>query len=395
MESTRSGRTNFRTLAALAAMLVMVLQQTQTRQFVRVMSTIEEVFVKFDPPQCTADQLQKLSEQLPPEDCLENKNRPWTSRCSFSAASSCPDSSWLDHHFTVRQAEAGEEPFLSFFVGCNKAIDAVHALRMGSRNPRFDVEQWKTVLSEGRENEFAGSSCAQFDKDYEVQSQQPIRPAQVYCFEPVSTTFAQLHRTKMELGWTNELILEKAAVSSERGTMSVPKEVKLGRENAGIQQLDCGKNGNEDDCRKIPIYTLNDYVGTMPGKPQIHFLSIDVEGFDFEVLKGASNILKDQVHYLEFEYNWKGPWARQNLADAVNMLHNDGFICYWPGPKDGHIWRITGCWQDHYATRYWSNVACVNGGIPQARPLAQDMEEKFLRTLALDGVVYNRNKHRF
>jgi FkbM family methyltransferase len=304
-------------LVALFVVALLDIQKSQLDEFNVMLqrASVSEVHARFDPPKCSAEQLEKISSQLPPDECIENKHRPWTSRCSFSAASSCPEAPWLDHHFAARETNKNEEPFLSFFVGCNKAIDAVHALRMGSRNPRFDVEEWKKKLSQGRENEFAQSSCAQFDKDYGVQSQQNIREAQVYCFEPVSSTFAQLHRTKMELGWTNELVLEEAAVSSERGALSVPKEVALGRENAGIDQLNCGKDGDVSNCRKIPIYTLNDYVGTMPGKPHIHFLSIDVEGYDFEVLKGASNILREQVHYLEFEYNWKGGF------ECFGLLH--------------------------------------------------------------------------
>jgi hypothetical protein len=86
----------------------------------------------------------------------------------------------------------------------------------------------------------------------------------------------------------------------------------------------------------------------------------------------------------------KGPWAHQNLTDAVDMLHDHGFICYWPGAQDSHIWRITGCWQQHYAIKYWSNVACVNGHIPEALPLAHDMEKRFLQTIEMEGVVYKR-----
>lgn len=382
----------------------------------------ESIAGTFDPPMCTANQMHKILLQLPADECKKHETMPWSSLCSFSAASSCPETSWLDQHFAVTStvgaadydtaAADGEEepPFVSFFVGCNKAIDAVNALRMGSRNnPKYDVQLWKKTLAQGREHEFDQSSCEQFDKPYnsqqQLQQQQTYRTAQVYCFEPVSSTFAQLTRTKAELGWTNkELVLEEAAVSITSGILSVPKAVPLGKENAGIENLDCTNIvGDSNDCRQIPVYTLNDYVGSiMPSyssvnksnnNKDIHFLSIDVEGYDFEVLKGASSVL-DQVHYLEFEYNWKGPWAKQNLVDAVQMLHDDhGFICYWPGPKDGHLWRITGCWHDHYAMRFWANVACVNGKIPAARSLAERMEKGFLKTTEIEGLVYKRDPH--
>jgi len=294
-----------------------------------------------------------------------------------------------------------EVPFLSFFVGCNKAIDAINSLRLGSRNPeKFSVDQWKRVLSNGTSAKFAGSSCAQFErestttglhiKEGQNSSNAPHRQAQVYCFEPLSTTFAQLARAKLEIGYTNELVLEEAAVSYQPGTIKVPRDIPLGTENQGIDVMKCEEtSSDENKCRQIPIYTLNDYVGSLPHKPQIHFLSVDVEGYDFEVLKGADQILSKQVHYLEFEYNRKGAWRRQPLKDALEYLETQNFQCYWPG-RNGHIWRITGCWMDYYSNRFWSNVACVNGNIPEAQPLADAMEAKFLETIEIRGLVYQR-----
>ena len=307
-------------------------------------------------------------------------------------------------------------------MGCNKAIDAVNALRMGSRNPtKFNVTQWKQTLAQSHEQDFAQSSCAQFERDGTTTTTTmtttttPLvattttssllpphhhhhrhRHAQVYCFEPVTATFAELHRTKLELGWTNELVLEEAAVSSQAGSLWVPRQVALGTENRGLDTIQCDTMTHAVDnnqCRQIPIYTLNDYVEALPRRPPIHFLSIDVEGFDFEVLKGASRILANHVHYLEFEYNWKGPWGKQQLKDAIDYLSHDdqGFQCYWPG-RTGHIWRITGCWLDHYAYRFWSNVACVNGNLADARPLAEDMERAFLATLEVEGLVYDKKR---
>jgi FkbM family methyltransferase len=265
----------------------------------------------FDPPKCTFGQLQKVLGQLPAEQCVSNIKSPWNSGCSLSAATrSCPEAPWLDRH--LGKPQPNENSFLSFFVGSNKAIDAVPALQIESRNPRFDVPTWKTTLAKGHKSDFAGSSCAQFHKEYHAKSQEQLRDAQVYCFEPVGSTFTELSQTKVELGWTNQLILEEAALLSHSGTISVPKTVPLGQENKGINELNCidKMDNSQHDCRMIPIYTLNHYVGSLADKPQIHFLFIDVEGYDFEVLKGASAILEEQVQYLEFEYNWKGPCGK-------------------------------------------------------------------------------------
>jgi Methyltransferase FkbM domain len=74
--------------------------------------------------------------------------------------------------------------------------------------------------------------------------------------------------------------------------------------------------------------------------PNIDYLSIDVEGFDREVLDGAKASLK-RVRYDEFEYNWKGPWGKRSLQSTIDKLFNDyGFVCYWPGVS-GNVWQIT------------------------------------------------------
>ena len=110
----------------------------------------------------------------------------------------------------------------------------------------------------------------------------------------------------------------------------------------------------------------------------IHFLSIDVEGFDFNVMKGGTRTLA-RTEYLEFEYHYVGNWAKQSLQDAIKMLDDLGFTCYWAG-KD-KLWRLDdSCWLDHYNFHTWSNVACVNRKLN--RQLAMNMENTFLKTLA-------------
>jgi len=85
----------------------------------------------------------------------------------------------------------------------------------------------------------------------------------------------------------------------------------------------------------------------------ISLLSIDVEGFDFDVMLGGSKTLT-RTEYLEFEYNnWKGSWGNQNLLDAIKMLNGNGFNCYWAGVD--RLWRIDeSCWLDHYNWHTWS-----------------------------------------
>ena len=112
-------------------------------------------------------------------------------------------------------------------------------------------------------------------------------------------------------------------------------------------------------------------------------------GFDMDVLRGGKTALR-RVEYLEFEYNWMGTWKDQKLSTLIDMLDRNGFTCYWPGSENHNIWRITGCWLDHYDIHFWSNVACANRNLEGAQDIAESMEKLFVYTLSKgNGAIMN------
>jgi len=140
------------------------------------------------------------------------------------------------------------------------------------------------------------------------------------------------------------------------------------------------------------MYTLETYVEkfvtTAAEKPPIiNVLSIDVEGYDMDVLLGAANIL-ERVQYLEFEYHYRGNWNHKyHIWNATQFLDRQGFTCYWAGgtshiTQKGRLWRITACDVPDVYTKWrgWSSVACVHRS---QTILAKDMEDLFLKTLQL------------
>ena len=185
-------------------------------------------------------------------------------------------------------------------------------------------------------------------------------------------------------------IVKHAAVSKENGSVMFQNN-KVGVENQG---LDNGCTGT-GDCVNVPVYSLDTYVEKfVPEGRSINHLSVDVEGYDYQVLLGGNKTLR-RVHYLEFEYNWMGPWKTQPLSEAIEYLDKEfGFVCYWPG-FDNTIWRITNCWLDHYNIHFWSNVACVNRNFAEANEIAENMESMFLDTLKRGGDAVRDFEHRF
>lgn len=82
-----------------------------------------------------------------------------------------------------------------------------------------------------------------------------------------------------------------------------------------------------------------------------------------------------------FTHSYMGSWQNQTLSHLIHVLDSEfGFTCYWPGMKNS-TWRITGCFLDHYDIHFWSNVACVNRNMVEAKPTAERMEALFHATL--------------
>jgi len=191
-----------------------------------------------------------------------------------------------------------------------------------------------------------------------------------HSIEPIPNTFARLANASSVLGYEEKgFVLVQAAISSRDGEIKFSGG--LGQENLGIHHQT--RSGG----KKVPMYSADSYFDKfVKSKGPVNILQIDVEGWDFDVLFGASSVL-DRTQYLEFEYHATGPWGGYHLPDTVHLLDHKGFTCYWSG--NSKLWRITGCYFDIYNTYHdWSNVACVHRTYEK---LAERMESLFLATI--------------
>lgn len=340
--------------------------------------------------QCTHEQLKTIKMQLPSEKCLKYQKFPWGQRCSFSYASRCPDSIWLKDFYTNIHSETSanmtlKSPFVAVFIGCNKGFDAFNALRMGSGNRRFEKSNWRDTIREntGGSSGLHESVCDQdVDPQFRLPESSPNgshTDAILHCIEPMPQTYNILKRTAAHLNITDNFKVVNAAFSRKDGTIPFPKGARVGEENKGIGNC---AGANDANCTDVKMYSLDTYYDeNLPPNTTINYLSMDVEGFDSEVLLGGYQTALYRTHYLEFEYNWMGPWKTQLLSTLITELENlFGFACYWAGGK-GNIWRITECFLGYYDIHFWSNIACVNRRIDEARYIAEKMENMFLNTL--------------
>jgi FkbM family methyltransferase len=262
-----------------------------------------------------------------------------------------PDAVWLEQHYTAKQQQhrilqssssssATSSTFLALFVGCNKGYDALNALRMGSANPTFDKSTWNTAMTYNSTITLHNDVCneitnPQFDiilplvgivsstNNNEIknnENKEKERFVQVHCIEPMPATVKELQRAAVQTGYDKlGFIVTHAAMSANDGHVAFPRASTVGVENKGISNTDCKSSSSSDDCVNVTMYSLDSYIQTFipnttttTNKEEeeeeeeipINYLSIDVEGWDYEVLLGGKQNVLQRVHYLEFEYNW-------------------------------------------------------------------------------------------
>ena len=228
--------------------------------------------------ECTSEQRDKISQQVGLTDD------------HAGGVSGCQDSSWL-YSFFEEEEDIGTESFLGISVGCNKGADAINAARMGMMNPKFDVPTWKDAIGDLVYN------CPPPENGKITFAR---RNGEMHCVEPMDANVQVVNDASVKLGLDVEhFVVTHAAISSRDGVATFPFN-QVGEETLSIG---CGKEAGEHWCRDVTMYSLDSYVEKfVKSKGPINVLNIDVEGWDFDVLFGASSTL-DRTYYLEFEYH--------------------------------------------------------------------------------------------
>jgi FkbM family methyltransferase len=208
----------------------------------------------------------------------------------------CFESEWLDSFFE-EEANIGSEDFVGISVGCNKGTDAILAARMGMSNPKYDVPAWLGIIGN------LPTLCLS-KKQGEIHF--PQRKGEMHCIEPMPNNVQILNEATAKLGLEGEgFVVSSAAISSKNGIVKFPSG-KAGTEVFSIES--CNDIPTPSHCIDVNMYSLDNYVHQfVKSKGPINMLSVDTEGWDFDVLFGGSTTL-DRTYYLEFEYHRRGAY---------------------------------------------------------------------------------------
>lgn len=142
--------------------------------------------------------------------------------------------------------------------------------------------------------------------------------AEVIAFEPLSVCQGKLQA--IEKKYPNRLKVVKAAVGNSVGKHRIHFDSEASAHaslSEDVKQIEYVKNM---DSEEIDVTTLDHYFADTP-RPEIDFLKIDTEGFEFEVLQGSQLIFqKSPPKFVQIEFNWHQLFRGQSMLTLSKLL---------------------------------------------------------------------------
>jgi FkbM family methyltransferase len=188
------------------------------------------------------------------------------------------------------------------------------------------------------------------------------KPGAVMLLEP-SRLAAELLRARFSARPEIEII--EAAAGSAPGSTKFFEEKDAGETSSVVEGA-----SNTGVAREVRVTTVDDEVERR-GWPEVDFLKIDAEGYDFHVLEGTRRLFESaKISYGQFEYN--GPWRHSGstLTHAIHWLKKLGYQSFLV-KADGLRIPNTDLYREYYL---YSNYAIIRGD------LVEDALQRFARS---------------
>jgi FkbM family methyltransferase len=201
-----------------------------------------------------------------------------------------------------------KQPFFSIFKkGFSIASSQiVHSL--------FKVDsQLKTIIDVGANQGQFALACSYFYKE-----------AIIYSFEPVPETAVM---TKLNTKHLKNIKVFEMALGSIEGSIDFYKNEYSHASSAlpvSKLQLESHPQTSRTEIIKVPVRRLDDMMESIPSEGKI-LLKLDVQGFEKEVLMGATSFIK-KVDYILFEASFVSMYDGEPLYEEMHSyVSNLGF----------------------------------------------------------------------
>ena len=173
----------------------------------------------------------------------------------------------------------------------------------------------------------------------------------VIAFEPMSESFKKLEEVKLD--FKDRLENYNFAIGNENTSKKIFYENEDSEKASLIENLDelSFINNTKKNTKIVDVKKLDSLENLFKNK-LIDFIKIDTEGYEFEVLMGAKNILnKHQPKYIQIEFNWHQLIRNQTLyklsslisfSDVFRILpHDNGLIYTNPIRPENNIYHLS------------------------------------------------------
>ena len=290
---------------------------------------------------------------------LEGRDDQWDK----AALLGCPSRPWLSD---ALRAHTGQQ-FRAVFVGANKGYGLASLLASLAPSLKVSPSTWGVALRKLKAR-LACGWCRDCLEDEEAYDDDVTTAIEVDLVEPLRANVGLLAGCLRDHGfvendgiWSKGFVtvrLLQMALGRTEGRATFPA-LAAGEEVGEVCEGTCdvsqfaGRFEKEPRFEEVRVETLDGIVDE-----KVDYLSLDVEGHDPLVLDGGMETVKN-ARLVEFEYHFRGAWARETLRSRTEQFEGMGFDCYLQGAH-GSLWRLTGgCFADAYEVKRWANVVCV------------------------------------
>jgi FkbM family methyltransferase len=209
----------------------------------------------------------------------------------------------------------------------------------------YIVQNSKTIIE-------VGANTGQYLEQLTKLIEQYKKEVSIHTFEPAIHTFKIL---KENFKNYKNIQCYSIALSNTTGKAMFYQTEQLGEMSSLIQRT----KESYQDHYEVELNTIDNLFGNLP---TIDFIKIDTEGNDFNVLKGASNLLEqEKIKYIQFEYgdNWR--FAGSSLINCIEFLEKYNYQVFLIRP-DGLYKLDYTKWKEFYS--FANFFACRKSELP-------------------------------